>query len=119
MNTVLVVDDEQDLLRAVEGLLEDEGFDVVACGTGREALAYLADTRPALVILDVMMPYISGYQVLDEIRNSAALEDIPVVLMSAASVRADRAAQCQAFLRKPFSVDQLMGAVGSLVHPAA
>lgn len=116
---MLVVDDEQDLLHAVEGLLEDEGFDVVACSTGREALDYLANAHPALVILDVMMPYISGYEVLDGIRSSAALHDIPVVLMSAAGVRADRAAQCQAFLRKPFSVDELMGAVGALVHPAA
>jgi CheY-like chemotaxis protein len=108
---ILVVDDELDILHAVAGILEDEGYEVIACGSGREALAALSLARPSLILLDVMMPYMSGYEVLDSMKAMPALDGVPVVLMSAVEPNHKRSASWKAFLRKPFHLDKLLATV--------
>ncbi len=117
MSTILVADDEYDLLHAVEGVLEDAGYHVVACGSGRDALAHLSLCRPALVLLDIMMPQVGGLDVLTKVRAHPELCGLPVVLMSAAPPRAAEHADCQAFLRKPFLVEELLAMVGRFAAP--
>jgi CheY-like chemotaxis protein len=108
---ILVVDDELDILHAVSGILEDEGYEVIACGSGREALAAISAARPSLVLLDVMMPYMSGYEVLDTMKAMPAMDGVPVVLMSAAEPSDKKSPKWKAFLRKPFHLDKLLAAV--------
>jgi CheY-like chemotaxis protein len=109
--TILVVDDEYDLQQVVRGILEDEGYNVVACSSGREALATIEQTHPHLVLLDVMMPVMSGYEVLDRLGPQTG--DVPIVLMSAAGPRPDDGAEPRmcAFLKKPFQLEKLLTTV--------
>lgn len=118
MTTVLVVDDEHDILYAVKGVLEDEGYEVVACSAGSEALDYLATNRPNLVLMDVMMPYMTGYDVLERIQESPNLEGLPVVMMSAGAPAAAPKGEprWRAFLKKPFTLDRLIQVVASFAE---
>ncbi|NUQ73315.1 MAG: response regulator [Polyangiaceae bacterium] len=109
---ILVVDDELDILQAVCGILEDEGYEVIGCGSGQEAIAALSSACPSLILLDVMMPYMSGYEVLDALRKMPSMDGVPVVLMSAAPPKDKPSAErCTAFLRKPFNIDKLLATV--------
>jgi len=112
MKTVLVVEDEYDLQQAVKGLLEDDGYEVVACGSGEEALDALEGSRPDLVLLDLMLPYMSGDEVLEAVRGKSTLEGLPVIVMSAVRTPKDEVvSRSQGFLKKPFSADRLLSAV--------
>lgn len=121
MIRILVVDDEYDLLQAVKGLLEDEGFQVIAKSNGREALAYLETDTADLVLLDVMMPHLTGFEVAEIIRQNRRFDSTPVVIMSAAAAPTTPApsGQWQAFLRKPFSAEALLEIVRGHVTKTA
>ncbi|MGB5987803.1 MAG: response regulator [Desulfobacterales bacterium] len=80
---ILVVDDDPDLVEAVSMKLESENFQVAKAYDGEEAWDRIKAQRPALVILDVMMPRKDGYTVCDEIKKDEAYKDIPVVLLTA------------------------------------
>ena len=111
MKTILVVDDERDLLTAVAGVLTDEGYEVLECGNGRDALELLRKRRPDLALVDVMMPFMTGAEVLQAARKDARIEAVPIVLMSAVE-NADAKRTVKAFLKKPFALGKLV----SLVH---
>jgi len=111
VKTILVVDDERDLLTAVAGVLEDEGYEIIECGNGRDALDCLRHRRPDLALIDVMMPFMSGTELLGEIKREPKLAGLPIVLMSAVE-NADAKKLAQAFLKKPFALGKLV----TLVH---
>jgi DNA-binding response OmpR family regulator len=112
MSTVMLVEDEYDLQQAVKGLLEDEGYEVMAFGSGEEALEALEGHRPDLLLLDLMLPYMSGDEVLDAVRGKPMLDGLPVIVMSAVRTPKDEVvARSQAFLKKPFSADRLLTTV--------
>ncbi|UQA56335.1 response regulator [Polyangium aurulentum] len=112
MKTVLLVEDEYDLQQAVKGLLEDDGYEVIACGSGEEALEALEGSRPDLMLLDLMLPYMSGDEVLETVRCKLKLDGLPVIVMSAVRTPKDEVvARSQGFLKKPFSADRLLSAV--------
>ena len=116
MKTVLVVDDEFDLASTVRAILEGEGYRVDVCATGREAIDRLKAGRPDLVLLDVMLPGVDGYGVLQSIRQAPGLADVPVVLMNSYPPKAGGGGW-QGFLRKPFSLGSLLDAVRQTVPP--
>ena len=116
MKTVLVVDDEFDLTGTLRSILESEGYETCVCANGKEALASLEAGKPDLVLMDVMMPELSGFEVLRTMRALPALEGVPVILMSAVPPGAAREDyHWQAFLRKPFSLDTLVTTVETLI----
>ena|SRR5262245_57797491 len=120
--TVLVVEDDPDIRDIVQDLLESEGYDVVPASHGRQALEFLtgvkSSAKPALVILDMMMPLVDGRQVLETMRNDPDLSSIPVLVISA--VVREKPEGATAFLRKPVSLDKLFQTVRSFTHrPAA
>jgi DNA-binding response OmpR family regulator len=104
--TVLVADDDTDILRFVEINLRLEGFEVVTARDGPDALAKAVAVRPDLVLLDVRMPGIDGYTICARIRADASLAAVPVVIVTAnygtAEVEAARRAGADDFLVKPF-----------------
>jgi DNA-binding response OmpR family regulator len=104
--TVLVADDDADILRFVEINLRLEGFEVVTARDGPEALAKAIAVRPDLVLLDVQMPGIDGYTICARIRADAGLAAVPVIIVTAnygsAEVEAARRADADDFLVKPF-----------------
>jgi CheY-like chemotaxis protein len=115
MKTVLVVDDEYDLLHTICASLELGGYHPIAAGNGREALEAIKASPPDLMITDVMMPYMSGYDLVDAVRKLPQGERLPVVLMS--SMQPDRhpGGSWNALLPKPFSLEALLDTMEELL----
>jgi CheY-like chemotaxis protein len=105
---VLVVDDDPDIRELLFTALEDEGFDVVPAANGREALAIIRTFRPDVIVLDLMMPVMDGWQFASELR--ARDEDIPLVLLSAANDLPTHAKALAAaeVIEKPFELAELL-----------
>jgi len=106
---VLVVDDDPDILEAISDILETEGYRVARARHGVEALARVAEERPALILLDLMMPVMDGPAFAAALRSQEGGQAIPVVVISADgnAERAERV-RAQAFLAKPFDIDALL-----------
>ena len=108
---VLIVDDDPGLRRYVRASLENEGYSVREAGSAEEGLAALEDGPPDLILLDVMMPKVDGWEMLRLVQERHGVGAIPVVMFSGrveegASEAADRGAQ--AFVGKPFDPEQLV-----------
>jgi len=113
---IVVVDDEHDLAACIEGILCDEGYTVVTFADGRAALDYLSSNRPDLALIDVMMPVMTGLELLEALSAHEGLEGMPVVVMSAVEQRAAElgrlgSGRSVSFMRKPFTADRLLQAV--------
>lgn len=120
MKRILVVDDEFDIADAVRTILEDEGYEVEVTGSGKQALDALDRRKPDLLILDLMMPGLTGTDLLEIVRAKPSTSSLPVVLMSA--VRPSAGAppgSWQAFLPKPFTLDALLKTVEAQLGSSA
>lgn len=120
MKTILVVDDEFGIVDALKDLLAYEGYRVVTAANGRDGLAQLEAEHPDLVMLDLMMPIMSGQEMLRAMPSKSAVLP-PVILMSAATeprALASSQGQYAAFLRKPFELQVLLDLIESLIGPA-
>jgi DNA-binding NarL/FixJ family response regulator len=119
LGRLLVVDDEVNLLRAVEACLHAEGFDVVTARSGADALVSVARAVPDLIISDIRMPRMSGYELARQLRNSPATALIPIVFLTAKGETADRIegfrAGVDAYLTKPFEPDELTAVIRSII----
>ena len=120
--TVLVADDDVDILRFVEIYLRLEGFEVVTARDGPDVLAKAVAVRPDLVLLDVLMPGLDGYAVCAQIRAEATLAAVPVIMVTANYVLADVAAARRVgaddFLVKPFDPVVLLDKAKALLGRA-
>ena len=81
---VLLVEDELGLSKLMVMILEDEGYQVVEAANGAQGLARLQEVKPALIITDYMMPELNGYEMVRAIRRNPELDDVPILMMSAA-----------------------------------
>lgn len=114
MQTILIVDDEFGLAETVGDVLVSMGYAVTTAVNGKLALACLRETRPDAILLDVMMPIMSGPEMLATIRADDTYRDIPVVLMSAAAPDAmleEVRPMITDFLQKPFTFERLVSAL--------
>ena len=110
--TVLVVEDDEDLRRLFRTALTLAGYDVEEAGDGLEALKKIDIAPPSLVVLDLMLPQISGFVVHQEIAAHVLTRQIPVVIITGSSAALDQTgAAC--VLRKPISPEQLVSTVES------
>ena len=118
-STVLVVDDEPDIRLTLRFMLEGAGHTVVEAATGADALTRLRAERPDLVLLDIRLPDMDGWDVMASIRSSVELSAVPILIMSAHSSGdfRDRATQegGRGYLVKPFREEDLVEAVGALL----
>ena len=116
---LLVVDDEPNLLVAVGACLRAEGFDVVTARSGAEALVRVAETVPDLIVSDVRMPGMDGYQLARQLRSSPRTALTPVVFLTAKDETSDRVegfrAGVDAYLTKPFEPDELVAVIRSIL----
>lgn len=116
---LLVVDDETNLLRAVEACFRAEGFEVQTARNGREALARIAQTVPDLVVSDIRMPGMDGYQLAQQLRTSARTALVPIVFLTAKDETADRVegfrSGIDAYLTKPFEPDELVAVIRNIL----
>lgn len=117
---VLVIDDSKTIRRTAENLLMKEGFDVITATDGFDALAKIADARPEIIFVDIMMPRLDGYQTCALIKNNSELKTTPVVMLSSKDGLFDKAkgriVGSDEYITKPFSRDELLGTIRTLVH---
>jgi DNA-binding response OmpR family regulator len=116
---ILVADDDPDLLALLRVNLEVEGYTVMCALDGLEALEMAGRNRPALVVLDVMMPGLDGLEVTHRLRADPATEKLPIVLLTARGsdpqIWEGWQSGANYYVTKPFDVDQLLGYVSSLL----
>ena len=110
--TILAVDDERHIVRLVQVNLERAGYNVVTALDGREALEKIAEARPDLVVMDVMMPYMDGFSVLEHLRKDPTTRDLPVIMLTAKAMDSDIFKGYQlgsdCYLTKPFNPGELL-----------
>jgi DNA-binding response OmpR family regulator len=120
---ILIADDEPNILISLEYLMKREGYEVSLARDGDEALAALAEHRPALVLLDVMMPKKSGLEVCQALRADEALKDTLVLMLTAKGRETDIAkglgSGADAYMTKPFSTKELVRKVREMLEARA
>lgn len=119
---VLVVDDDPNIRRMIVAALKRDGYDFLEAPNGREALDMMRAEHPNVVVLDLMMPILSGWDVLRERADDPALRSIPVIIISANRDPEVATAVAQgicAFLPKPFDIGALSALVRSCIPPDA
>jgi len=117
---ILIVDDELSILVPIKFLLEKNNFDVDVAQSGKEALQTIALSKPHLILLDIMLPDLDGYEIYQMIREEPAWDDIKVIYLSAKSRDVDIARGlnlgADAYITKPFSNAELLEKIESLIE---
>jgi len=120
---ILVVEDHAPIVKLIKAALEGQGHGVITAANGAEGLLRVNDSHPDIVILDLMMPIMDGHQMLRVIRENAATEKLPVVVLTAKSSDVDVVKGLRAgisyYLTKPFSVDELLAIVNRVLADTA
>lgn len=120
---ILAVDDERHIVRLVEVNLQRAGYEVVTAYDGREALEKVKAENPDLVVLDVMMPYMDGFEVLKHLKADPATAEIPVIMLTAKAQDADVFRGWQSgvdcYLTKPFNPMELLTFVKRIFDSAS
>ena len=112
---VMVIDDSKTIRRTAETLLKKEGCNVVTATDGFDALAKIADHKPDIIFIDIMMPRLDGYQACALIKHNEVFKKTPVIMLSSKDGLFDRArgriVGSEQYLTKPFTKDELLGAI--------
>jgi diguanylate cyclase (GGDEF)-like protein len=120
--TILVVDDDPDIARFVEVNLRSAGYDVAVAGDGEEALDKAATIRPDLILLDVMMPRIDGFEVAQRLRKNPQTSNTSIIMLTAKALSADKVTGLQAgaddYIIKPFDPIELLARVKGTLRRA-
>jgi twitching motility two-component system response regulator PilG len=116
---VMVIDDSKTIRRTAETLLKKAGCEVISATDGFEALAKIADHRPDIIFVDIMMPRLDGYQTTALIKNNQFFKTTPVIMLSSKDGLFDRArgriVGSEQYLTKPFTKEELLGAIKKYV----
>jgi DNA-binding response OmpR family regulator len=117
--TILIADDEPNIVISLEYLLQRDGYRVVVARDGQEALDAIAAGPPDLVLLDVMLPRVSGFEVCQTVRENPALAGMPIVMLTAKGreieVSKGMALGANAYVTKPFSTQELLAQIHALL----
>jgi len=120
---VMIIDDSKTIRRTAETLLEKAGCEVITAVDGFDALAKIADSRPDIIFVDIMMPRLDGYQTCALIKNNNEFKDTPVIMLSSRDGLFDKAkgriVGSDEYLTKPFGKGELMAAIESHVGSSA
>jgi CheY-like chemotaxis protein len=113
--SIVVADDDPDILSIVAMSLETQGYDVYKATNGREAVDLVRDHHPDLIILDMMMPVMSGYEAIAELKADDSTSDIPIIGLSAKAMATDmeRATDVgiDGYITKPFRIAQVLSVI--------
>jgi two-component system cell cycle response regulator DivK len=112
---ILVVEDQEDNRRILRDLLSTAGYDLIEATTGEEGVELAQRERPDLILMDIQLPLIDGYEATRRIRTHSALRAVPIVAVTSYALSGDeaksRAAGCDGYVAKPFSPRQLLAIV--------
>ena len=110
--TITIIEDEPFIIEALSFILEKEGFIVKSISDGAKAIEFVKDTNPDLLILDIMLPNVSGMKILEDIRSTKLIAELPVLMLTAKGQKKDRRAAEDAgvneFMTKPFDNAELI-----------
>src|SRR5271155_4854390 len=119
---VMIVEDEAPLVTLLKYNLEKEGFGVCEAGDGEEGLVRIAERRPDIVLLDWMLPLVSGIEVCRQIRRSPQTRTLPVIMLTARGEEADRVRGLDSgaddYIAKPFSLRELTARLRAVIRRA-
>jgi DNA-binding response OmpR family regulator len=119
LKRILIAEDEPSILLSLEFLLREAGYEVFTAQNGAEALELTEQHRPDLVVLDVMLPIIDGFQVCRSLRANPALSDVRVLMLTARGreqeIARGLAAGANAYVTKPFGTRELMKSIAGLL----
>ena len=117
MSKILIVDDERNIVELIRLYMEKEGFETICAYTGDEALSSFRDEKPDLIILDLMLPGIDGWQVCREIRKTSA---VPIIMLTAKSETFDKVLGLELgaddYITKPFETKELLARVKAVLR---
>ena len=117
---ILVVDDSKTIRRTAETLLSKEGCQVFTAIDGFDALSKIADHQPDLIFVDIMMPRLDGYETCSLIKHNKVFKETPVLMLSSKDGLFDRArgriVGSEQYLTKPFTKDELLGAISNQIN---
>lgn len=120
---VMVIDDSKTIRRTAETLLKKEGCEVITATDGFEALAKVAEHRPDIIFIDIMMPRLDGYQTCALVKNNPAFRATPVIMLSSKDSLFDRArgriVGSEQYLTKPFTRGELLDAIRRHIRQTA
>ena len=112
---ILVVEDQEDNRQIIRDLLSATDYEIVEAGSGEEALAAVAKQRPDLILMDIQLPGIDGYEVTRRIKADPTLRSIPIIAVTSyalsGEVQKARAAGCDEYVPKPYSPRQLLAKI--------
>lgn len=118
--TVMIVDDQDDFREILTTYLEEEGYFVMQAGDGAAALRDIRFRKPDLILLDIIMPNVDGYEVCRALKADPETADIPIVFLSAKTSLSDKltgyVSGGQRFLCKPFDMDELEDCLGAMLN---
>jgi two-component system, cell cycle response regulator DivK len=120
---ILVIEDQEDNRHILRDLLTSADLEVIEAENGEAGLVAAADQRPDLILMDMQLPILDGYEATRRLKADAALHDIPVIAVTSYASSSDvdkaRAAGCDAFVSKPYSPRQLLAKVFEYLSPSA
>jgi DNA-binding response OmpR family regulator len=122
--TIVVVEDEQEMIDLIELILSRRGFDVVGANGGVQGLKAIREHKPDLVLLDLMMPEMDGWQVYQQLKADVDTENIPVIVVTAKAQNIDKVlglhiAKVDDYIPKPFSLEELVSRVETVLKRSA
>ncbi len=117
---ILIVEDTEDNRRIMRDLLSNAGFDIVEAHDGQAAIAAAANHVPDLILMDIQLPVLNGYEAIRRIKADPKLQSIPIVAVTSYALTGDkesaRAAGCDRYVAKPFSPRQLLATIRELLE---
>ena len=112
---ILIVEDQADNLRILHDLLSSAGYDIIIAENGQEALEVVPRERPDLILMDIQLPLLDGYEATRRIKADPTLRGIPIIVITSYALSGDeskaKAAGCDAYVAKPFSPRALLAKV--------
>lgn len=118
--TICVVDDNIDLVKMVTTMLEAKNFNTIGAYSGLELFSKLEGQKPDLIVLDIMMPEMDGFEVLERLKSNPDTSSIPVILVTALIEESDmhrgHEAGADCYITKPFKINQLIQTINLLLH---
>lgn len=120
---LLVIDDEPEITQIIEAFLENAGHQVITENSSVMGIERAKELKPDLILLDIMMPNMDGYEICDELKKTDETSDIPVIFLTGKDSRDDRGRSFQVggdmFVKKPFSCERLLEIVNIVLQSAA
>ena len=118
---ILVVEDQEDNRQILRDLLSNAGFEIIEAETGEEALVAASSQRPDLILMDIQLPVLDGYEVTRRIKADPLLQEIPIIVVTSYALSGDegkaREAGCNDYVTKPYSPRELLTKIRNLLSP--